>query len=84
MSIDHIDNWAQFGLAGLVIAALFMMLKYLTCEHRAERKEWIVAYREQSKMMTETQVETNAVIRELVSAVKESNIRSSHRVGDGP
>lgn len=80
MPIDHVDSWAQFGLAGLVIAALFMLICFLVKEHREERKEWIAAYSVQSKVMDDRQKETNGVIRELVAVVKESNIR--HRIGD--
>ena len=77
-SVDKImDQWSQFGLSGLVIAALFMFCRFLITEHRAERQEWIIAYREQSKLMNETQTETNSVIRELVTVVREANARSA-------
>ena len=77
-TVDKImDQWSQFGLSGLVIAALFMFCRFLITEHRAERQEWIIAYREQSKLMNETQGETNTVIRELVTVVKEANARSA-------
>ncbi len=33
-------NWAEFGLAGLVILALFGVIFYLLDEHKSERKEW--------------------------------------------
>ncbi len=73
MPIDHIDSWSQFGLSGLVIAALFAFIWFLVKEHKAERQEWIVAYREQTRLVDDRQVETNNVIRELVSVVRESN-----------
>ncbi|UOA08339.1 hypothetical protein [Methylobacter sp. S3L5C] len=73
MPIDHIDSWGQFGLSGLVIAALFAFIWFLVKEHKAERQEWIVAYREQTRLVDDRQVETNNVIRELVSVVRESN-----------
>jgi hypothetical protein len=49
--VDPINSWAQFGLAGLVIFALFSVLviivKWLVAhidkqaeEHRKERTEW--------------------------------------------
>ncbi len=75
MPIDHVDSWADFGLSGLVIAALFAFVCFLIKEHRSERQEWISAYRDQSKMMDERQSETNSVIRELVAVVKETNVR---------
>jgi len=73
--IDPVDSLSQFGLSGLVIAALFLFCRFLITEHRAERQEWIIAYREQSKLMNETQTETNQVIRELVTVVKEANVK---------
>ena len=82
MPIDHVESWSQFGLSGVVIAALFAFIYFLIKEHRAERQEWIVAYREQTKLMDTRQTETNGVMRELVSVVKESNIRHQHRAGD--
>jgi len=73
MPIDTVDSWSQFGLPGLVIFALFAFIYFLIKEHKAERKEWIVAYREQSQLVDDRQVETNTVIRELVAVVRESN-----------
>jgi hypothetical protein len=75
MPIDHVDSWSQFGLPGLVIAALFALLCFLVKEHRAERQEWITAYREQSRLADDRQSETNGVIRELAAVIRESNAR---------
>jgi hypothetical protein len=80
MPIDHVDTWGQFGLSGLVIAALFALVYFLVKEHKSERQEWITAYREQSRMSDDRQSETNGVIRELSSVIRESNAR--HRVTD--
>ena len=41
--------WAQFGLAGLVIAALFSVLGYHMKQHREERKEMANAHREERR-----------------------------------
>lgn len=38
--INNPGAWAQFGLAGVVIFALFLLLRYLITQHREERKEW--------------------------------------------
>lgn len=75
MPIDHIESWAQNGFSGLVVGALFAFVLFLMKEHRAERQEWLDAYKEQSKLMDTRQNETNTVMRELVSVVKETNIR---------
>lgn len=76
--IENVSTLADYGLSGLVIAALFAFIWFLVKEHKAERQEWIAAYREQSQMMDDRQTETNSVIRELVSVVRESNAHRSH------
>ena len=75
MPLDNVDKWSQFGLAGLVIAALLALIVFLVKEHRLERKEWIVAYQRCMEMINETQRETNEVIRELSMAVRLQNER---------
>lgn len=75
MPIDHVDTWSQFGLSGLVIAALFALIWFLVREHRAERAEWISAYKSQTELSDERQCETNGVIRELTAVIRESNAR---------
>ena len=72
MPIDT-ASFSQIGLPGSVIAALLSLIYFLIKEHKAERREWIIAYREQSVMIDGRQVETNTVIRELVSVVREAN-----------
>lgn len=73
--IENVTSLADYGMSGLVITALFAFVYFLIKEHRSERNEWITAYREQSVLMDERQSETNGVIRELVSVVRESNAR---------
>jgi hypothetical protein len=80
MPINHAETWGQFGLSGLVIAALFALVYFLVKEHKAERQEWITAYREQSRLADDRQSETNGVIRELSAVIRESNAR--RRAGD--
>jgi hypothetical protein len=70
-------TFTDLGPPGLVIGALFAFIYFLVREHRAERQEWLIAYREQSKIIDERQIETNTVIRELASVVRESN--ANHR-----
>lgn len=80
MPIDHIDIWDKYGLPGLVIAALFVLVWYLTKEHRAERSEWILAYRAQSEQAIEAQRESSEVIRNLAVVIERS--ASRRRVDD--
>jgi hypothetical protein len=75
MPIGSIDNWAQFGLGGVVIFALFVFLIYVVRLHKDERASWVDAYIQQTKMMDERQAETNAVIRDLVKVMSENNSR---------
>jgi hypothetical protein len=84
--VESAMSSGEYGLSGLVISALFAFIWFLVKEHKAERREWItaynaerqewiVAYRDQSKLTDDRQIETNTVIRELVSVVRESNLR---------
>jgi hypothetical protein len=41
-----IKAFADYGLAGLVIAALFYGLHMLINDHKEERSEWLDAFRE--------------------------------------
>ena len=75
MPIENVNNWSQFGLPGLVIAALFAYLVFLIKEHRAERQEWLQAYRDSVKISDERAQETNTVMRELVAVVRAQNDR---------
>jgi hypothetical protein len=70
MIAEQSFNFSDMGPPGLVIGALFAFIYFLVKEHRAERQEWLIAYREQSKIIDERQVETNAVIRELSAVVR--------------
>jgi aspartyl aminopeptidase len=78
--MDHHEmaSWGEFGLSGLVISALFAYLIFLIKEHRAERAEWIQAYRDSIRLSDDRMSETNAVMRELVSVVREQNARRRH------
>lgn len=57
-------DWAQFGLSGLVIAAMFVTLFFVVRMHRDERKEW----REDSNKRAE---KTDDVIKEFTTAINE-------------
>ncbi|WP_427501365.1 hypothetical protein ACQE3E_06590 [Methylomonas sp. MED-D] len=70
MPIEHADKWADFGLGGMVIAALFGFIWFLVREHRAERREWLDAFKIQSQQMIDVARESNDVTRALTSAVE--------------
>lgn len=56
-------NWAEFGLAGLVILALFGVIFYLMNEHKGERKEW----KQDIGKMSENQVSAISKLTESLS-----------------
>lgn len=79
MAENNALSFVDLGPPGIVIGALFAFIYFLIKEHRAERQEWLTAYRDQSKIIDDRQIETNAVIRELASVVRESRaINSNH------
>jgi hypothetical protein len=84
MPLENVKGFLDYGLSGIIIAALFAFIYFLIKEHRSERQEWIIAYREQSKLMDGRQEETNGVIRELIAVVKESAGRRHSRSTDAP
>lgn len=73
--IEHADKWADFGLGGLVIAALFCLIYYLVKTHQSERAEWLQAFKIQSQQMIDVSRESNEVTRALTSAVERQNSR---------
>jgi hypothetical protein len=68
------ETWAQFGLAGLVIFALFWLVHILITEIKTSRMEAAASFERVSKLNDERQKETNAVINAL-SLVIERNTR---------
>lgn len=90
MPIDNFSGWAQFGLGGVVIAALFAFVVYVVREHRNEReawmtelgeqrKEWIQVYTQQTDVIDARQKETNDILRQLSQSVAESNTLTKAR-----
>jgi len=43
--------FADYGLAGLVIAALFYGLHYVIADHKVERGLWLEAYKENTEVL---------------------------------
>lgn len=75
MSGNPVDIWSSYGLVGLVIGSLFAVIIFLIKSHRSESREWMAVYQDQSKLSDIRQAETNAVIRELSSVIREGNAR---------
>lgn len=46
-----IKQASDYGIAGLVIVALFYGLWFVMREHKAERKEWLEAYKENTEVL---------------------------------
>lgn len=72
---EAISQWAEFGLAGLVIFALFGVLVFLFRSHKEERKEWREDAKEMHRETTETTTGLTKVVSELTEAVKEMGRR---------
>ncbi len=80
--------WADYGLIGLVLSALFILVGYFLREGHAERKEFRTVLTDISNKHDDTmryatdkqdqrQAETAQVIRDLYGVIKEANaIRS--------
>ena len=75
MPIDNVDVWSQYGLAGLVIAALFAEIWFLIRVHASERKEWLTVYKDHAERSDTRQSESNAVLRDLTAVIEVSNAR---------
>lgn len=84
--IEQADKWADFGLSGLVIFALFCFVYFIVSQHSnerkeihdqhsAERREWLIAFKTQSENMIEVAKESNEVTRALTAAVERQNGR---------
>jgi hypothetical protein len=70
-SILPIMDWAQFGLAGLVIAALFAVLVFMYRSHQSERSEWRKEAQEMHAEQTSAIKSLDKVTTELMIAVRE-------------
>lgn len=69
-------DWAQFGLAGVVIAALFAFLIFLFRSHQQERTEWRQDIRKMFDDSTHAVNNLEKVTNELSNAVKELIFRN--------
>ncbi len=68
-------TWSQFGLAGVVIAAMFWLLMHILNMHKDERKEWHDNVARLNEEMIGCKRETNVVLRELMRVMDEANRR---------
>jgi hypothetical protein len=81
--VDAMKPWADFGLTGLVIGALFVtlwatgrsiLLRILEMQ-KDERREWIESFKLVTQQIDLRQQESNEVIRDLTKAVNDMNNR---------
>ena len=63
-------DWAQFGLGGLVIAALFATLFFFHNQHAAERKQWRVDFKE---LVDRQEESLDKLTARLETAIKEAS-----------
>lgn len=68
MESQAIKAFIEYGIAGVVILALFWLVKYILSTHKEERTEW-------RREANDQQDQTRAVVRELTSAVRDINNR---------
>ncbi len=75
----NLTSWAEHGLAGLVICALFGLVFFVLKGHRSERREWTVdaTSREdirvaQNETYIKVQVEFSEAVKELAKGQQES------------
>jgi len=73
------QDWAEFGLAGLVIFALFCLTFFLLKNHKSERSEWASDARSredvrvsQNERFIRVQEEFSSAIKELSESQKET------------
>lgn len=73
--MDLISLFKVHGFNGLIVGSLFWLIYFLLCQHRAERKEWLDAYKDMSAKSVSLLQENNAVLRGLAETMKEANMR---------
>ena len=76
MPVDALGLFNQWGFAGLMVWCLFALIIFLLKTHKAERQEWLDAFKESMSLADTRQAESNAVIRELASVVRVANERT--------
>ncbi len=83
MPVESLNVWAQFGLGGVVIAALFAFIVYVVKEHRLERETWINRAYDQHKewvqAYTQQSTATNEILRDLSENIAKSNLINQSR-----
>ena len=81
-SIQHVlplQGWADFGLAGLVIAALFAFLIFMLRSHTTERKEWKDDFKDMHEQTNSTIKTFSESVTELTGSIKELIVRNDIR-----
>ncbi len=70
MDLGNPTIWAQFGLPGLIIFALFALVWFLITENRRNQREFIACMNDINKMMDSRQEETNKTINALALVIE--------------
>ncbi len=73
------QGWADFGLAGLVIAALFGFLIFMLRSHTTERKEWKDDFKDMHEQTNATMTTFTNSVTELTGTMKEMIVRNDLR-----
>lgn len=70
MDLGNPTIWAQFGLPGLIIFALFALVWFLITENRRNQREFITCMNDMGKMADSRQEETNKTITALALVIE--------------
>lgn len=72
------SHWAQFGLAGCVICALFGTLNFFITQHRSERETLLGIHKDERKEWRHEASEREAGLRQALTQLEDA-IRDTRR-----
>ncbi len=68
---ESLSSWAEFGLVGLVIFALFGVLVFLFKSHSEERREWRTEIKDQHSSTLKSSEKLHTAIGSLTESIKD-------------
>lgn len=74
--IPDTKYWADFGLAGLVIAALMAFIIFIYKTHREERKEWRAEHKQIADTTNETTNKLTDTVGSLTTAIRDLSVQN--------